>query len=185
MSEDGLPDLGSPSIICETDRLVLRRQQSPDIQSLIDLWADPAVTRHLGGPRDRVELQAAFEETAEDPCAERYDVWPLVEKATGRVVGHCGLLDKEVENKPEVELVYILTPSVWGKGYATEIARAIKQFASETMGVKRLIALIEPGNVASERVAVNLRMTLENQVVRPGGGRRKVYATRAGDATES
>jgi ribosomal-protein-alanine N-acetyltransferase len=171
--------------ICESERLVLRLQQSSDVDSLVDLWTDPAVTRYLGGPRERAELQMGFARTAEDPAAERYDLWPLVERATGRVVGHCGLLDKEVDGKTEIELVYVLARPVWGRGYATEIAEAIIQFASEKMGVKRLIALIEPGNVSSERVVAKLGMSLEKEVVRPGGGCRKVYATETGDNSEA
>ncbi|MGA9349190.1 MAG: GNAT family N-acetyltransferase [Anaerolineae bacterium] len=166
----------NPSIILETERLILRRQRASDIASLTDLWADPKVTRYMGGPRDRDWLQSVFEETAQNPYAEQYDLWPVVEKETGQVVGHCGLLDKEVEGRTEIELNYILSPSVWGKGYATEIGQAIKQLAFEKMGVERLIALIEPENEASERVAVKIGMRLEKEVVRPGGALRKVYA---------
>jgi RimJ/RimL family protein N-acetyltransferase len=99
---------------------------------------------------------------------------------TGRLVGHCGLLDKEVDGKTEIELNYILTPSAWGKGYATEIGHALKRLAFEKMGVERLIALIEPENEASERVAVRLGMRLEKEIVRPGGASRKVYVIEAG-----
>ena len=155
------------STILETKRLLLRRQQSSDIEFLTDLWANPQVTRYMGGPRDRNWLQSVFEETAQNPYAEQYDLWPVVEKATGQVVGHCGLLDKGVEGKIEIELNYILAPVAWGKGYATEIGQAIKQLAFEKMGVERLIALIDPENEPSERVALRLGMRLEKEVVRP------------------
>ncbi len=170
-----------PSIILETERLLLRRQRASDIAFLTDLWTDPEVTRYLGGPRDRDGLQSVFGETAQNPCAEQYDLWPVVEKETGQVVGHCGLLDKEIDGRPEIELTYIFSPSAWGKGYATEIGQAIKQSAFEKMGVERLIALIEPQNEPSERVAIKLGMRLEKEIVRPGGALRKVYAIEAED----
>jgi ribosomal-protein-alanine N-acetyltransferase len=163
-------------IILETERLTLRHQQASDVAPLVDLWADPDVTRYMGGPRGRAWLQSAFEETARDPYAERYDLWPLVEKETGQVIGHCGLLDKEVEGRPEIELTYVLASSAWGKGYATEIGQALKGYAFEEMGLGRLIALIEPENSASERVAEKVGMRLEKEVVRPGGELRRVYA---------
>ncbi len=169
------------SIILETERLILRRQQATDIAPLVDLWADPEVTRYLGGPRDRDWLQSVFEETAQDPYAERYDLWPVIEKETDQVVGHCGLLDKEVEGRTEIELNYILVSSAWGKGYATEMGLALKRYAFEGMRIDRLIALIEPENVASERVAVKIGMRFEKEVVRPGGALRKVYAIAAKD----
>jgi len=162
-------------IILETERLLLRRQKISDITPLVDLWTDPEVTRYMGGPRNRNLIKSAFEETAHSPYAEQFDLWPVIEKETDRVVGHCGLLEKEVEGRPEIELVYVLVSSVWGKGYATEIAQAIKRFAFEVMEVKRLIALIEPENEASERVAIKVGMCLEKEVIRPGGAQRLVY----------
>jgi len=162
-------------IILETERLTLRHQQASDVAFLVALWADPAVTRYMGGPRDRDWLQSVFEETARDPYAERYDLWPVIEKETGEVVGHCGLLDKEVEGKTEIELIYVLASAAWGKGYGTEIGRALKRYAFEEMGIGRLIALIDPENGASERVAAKVGMRLEKEVVRPGGAVRKMY----------
>jgi ribosomal-protein-alanine N-acetyltransferase len=159
----------APTIL-ETERLILRHQQASDVPDLVDLWADPEVTRYLGGPRDRVWLRSVFEETAHDPHAEPYDLWPLIEKESGQLVGHCGLLEKKVEGRPEIELTYVLAPAAWGKGYATEVGRALVRYAF-ARGIERLIALIEPGNAASERVAVKVGMRLDREVVRPGGDR--------------
>ena len=170
------------SIILETERLVLRYQSASDVAFLTNLWADPIVTHFLGGPRDRDWLRSVFEETAKNPQAERYDLWPVVEKETSLVVGHCGLLDKDVDGQAEIELSYVFSPVVWGKGYATEIATAIKQWAMEKLGIKRLIALIEPENSASERVAFKIGMHLEKETIRPGGARRRVYVVEVRDA---
>jgi ribosomal-protein-alanine N-acetyltransferase len=169
------------AIILETERLILRRQQPSDVTPLVDLWADPDVTRYMGGPRDRDWLRPEFEKTAEEPFAERYDLWPVVEKETGRVVGHCGLLEKDVGGNAEIELTYVFARSAWGKGYATEIARALKDYAFDELGIERLIALIEPENVASERVAQKVGMRFDREVLRPGGALRKVYVVETMD----
>lgn len=166
-------------IILETERLYLRRQRASDIDALTDLWSDPQVTIFLGGPRDREWLRKVFEETARDPFAEKYDLWPVIEKATGPVIGHCGLLDKDVEGRTEIELNYILSPSGWGKGYATEIGQAIIDYAFDKLQLKRLIALIEPENQPSKRVALRLGMHLEGEIIRPGGALREVYVIEA------
>jgi RimJ/RimL family protein N-acetyltransferase len=165
--------------ILETERLILRYQEASDVPFLVDLWADPDVTRYLGGPRDRVWLESELEETARDPYSEKYDLWPVVEKETGQIVGHCGLLEKEVEGRTEIELIYIMATSAWGKGYATEIARALKRHAVDNLSIRRLIALIEPENAASERVAEKVGMRLEREIVRPGGALRRLYAVEA------
>jgi [ribosomal protein S5]-alanine N-acetyltransferase len=168
--------------ILETERLILRTQQAADVPFLVDLWADPLVTRFMGGPRERGWLQAVFEGTARDPTAERYDLWPVVEKGTGQLAGHCGLLDKEVEGRLEIELGYTFAESAWGKGYATEMGQALKRYAFEGMGIERLIALIEPENAASERVAMKVGMRLENLVSRPGGGVHRMYVVEKKEA---
>jgi [ribosomal protein S5]-alanine N-acetyltransferase len=177
-----IPDTDGQGTILETARLVLRRQRVDDVAFLVDLWSDADVTRHLGGPRDRERLRAAFAATAKDPEAERFDLWPVVAKATGRLVGHCGLLDKLVEGRDEIELVYVIAASEWKKGYATEIGRALCDHALRDVGLPRVIALIEPGNEASERTATAIGMRFQREVVRPGGERRRLYAL-GGDAS--
>ena len=162
-------------IILQTKRLRLRRLQNSDVKALIELWSDPQVTKHLGGPRDRGKLKKIFEEDVKNPDAEQYDLWPVEENQSKEVVGDCGLLAKEVDGKQEIELIYIFKASAWGKGYATEIGRAITNYAFEEMKIGRLIALIEPENKASERVVLKIGMKFKKDVIRPGGAKRKVY----------
>ena len=169
----------NPLEILQTRRLILTRLQSAHLSALVDLWTDPEVTRFMGGPREREFLAEDLGKTALAPFTEKYDLWALVEKESGTVIGHCGLLDKEVEGAPEIELVYVLATAAWGRGYATEIAAALKEYAFQTLGLKRLISLIEPGNRRSERVAVKTGMRLEREVVRPGGFVRILYAVNA------
>jgi ribosomal-protein-alanine N-acetyltransferase len=177
-------DLRSDNIL-ETGRLILRVQQAGDVPTLINLWLDPQVTRYMGGPRDKARLQPEFDRVIQNPSADRYDLWPVLEKETGQVVGHCGLLQKEVEGSSEIELIYILDPAVWGKGYATEIGQALMRYAFDKLGVDRLIALIEPENKASERVAIKIGMVLEKEVVRTGGALRKVYVVETRSRSKS
>jgi [ribosomal protein S5]-alanine N-acetyltransferase len=167
-------------IILTTERLLLRRQTSADAEFLVALWSDPEVTRHLGGPRDQEWLRATFEESAVDPFREEFDLWPVVERASGQPIGHCGLLPKEVDGLPEIELNYIFARSAWGRGYAVEIGTALLRHAFKNLGLQRLIALIDPENEASERVAARLGMRLERSTTRPSGAGRRVYAIEAG-----
>jgi ribosomal-protein-alanine N-acetyltransferase len=162
--------------ILQTDRLTLTRMRPEHTAALVDLWTDLQVTRWMGGPREPTALEADLRKTSLNPTAEKFDLWPLVEKAGGKLIGHCGLLDKEIEGKLETELVYVLAVSAWGKGYATEIAAALKDYAFSNLGLKRLVALIDPASRASERVAIKIGMRLERKVVRPGGAVRWLYA---------
>jgi ribosomal-protein-alanine N-acetyltransferase len=163
-------------VILQTERLLLTRMRPAHVPALVDLWTDPDVTRYMGGPRERLSLESDLEQSAQNPAAETHDLWPLLERKSGKVVGHCGLLDKDVEGTTEIEVVYVLATQAWGKGYATEIAAAIRDWAFSTLGLKRLISLIEPSNRASERVAVKIGMRLEREIIRPEGALRRMYA---------
>jgi ribosomal-protein-alanine N-acetyltransferase len=163
----------------ETPRLLVRSLMVSDAGPLATLWADPEVTRYMGGPRNRDDIRVSLEEDAALTPTEKDDLWPVIEKATGTVIGHCGLLDKEVDGQDEVELVYVLARSAWGKGYATEAAQALRGYAFGALGLKRIISLIEPDNAPSERVATKVGMRLEKETVRPGGRLMRVYAVSA------
>ena len=164
----------------ETESLLLRPIRAADVEALVALWTDPEVTRHLGGPRDPAQLRETFEAEAGAGEARDVDLWPVVEKASGRVVGHCGLLEKEIGGLAEVELIYVFARGAWGKkGYATEAARALMDYAFGRAGLRRVVALIDPENAASERVAAKLNMRYERDVLRPGGKTLRLYA--AGD----
>ena len=166
----------------ETQRLTIRPLVSSDVAALVALWTDPEVTRYMGGPRDRSRLESGF---AEDlAVAERpsFDLWPTVETSSGQVIGHCGLLDKDVDGAAEVEVVYVIARSAWGKGFATEAAAALCQAAFGRLGLPRLIALIDPQNVASARVAEKIGLRLEKTTERPGGKIMQVYALSAAQA---
>ena len=163
----------------ETPRLLIRALRREDIPASIALWTDAGVTRYMGGPRDTALLQRVYEEELSRPEPPRHSLWPIVERATGRIIGECGLVEKDVEGRPEIELVYLLAPDVWGRGYATEAAAAMRD-AALASGIPRLIALIDPDNPASAAVARKIGMQLEREVVRPGGHVRQVYALEAG-----
>lgn len=159
----------------ETERLLLRSLKSSDIPGLVQIWTDADVTHYMGGPRQQVQLLETFEAALHNPSPGPYKLWPVIEKVSSRLVGHCGLLAKEIEGEPEIELVYVFAKSAWGQGYATEIARALKAHAAAELGLSRLVALINPENQASERVALKAGFSFEKEVVRPGNKVMKLY----------
>jgi len=161
----------------ETERLFLRLLQTEDIPILARLWSDPDVTHYIGGPHDYDEV---YEELCKDDEVKPpplLDLWVLVEKSTNRIIGHCGIIDKEIDDTTEYDLNYILDKPVWGKGYATEIAVAIRDYSLEYLRLNRVIALIDPENRASINVALKIGMAHEKDVQRPDGITRQVYST--------
>jgi len=124
----------------KTERVLIRKIQSSDIPALVEIWTDPEVTQFMGGPRDKDFLVQTFTEDVDAGQPDLYDLWPVIETASNEVVGHCGLLEKEVDGQLEIELAYVLRKSAWGKGYATEAATVLRDCAFETRQLERLIA---------------------------------------------
>jgi ribosomal-protein-alanine N-acetyltransferase len=152
----------APDVVVETERLLLRRLTMDDLDDLAVLYRDPEVRRYfpdgvLTHEQTRDELVWVI-----DVYYARYGygLWATILKETGTFIGRCGLLPWEIGGRSEVEVAYLLDPEHWGRGLATEAARAIAEYAFATLPVDRLICLVDPGNGASRGVAVRIGMTL-------------------------
>lgn len=164
--------------IAETDRVLIRLPTETDISPLATIWTDERVTRFMGGPRDFKTLCASFRQDLAAPPSS-LDLWPVVEKTSGAIIGHCGLLPKTVDGRDEIELIYVLAAAFWGRGYATEAATALRDHAFRDLKIPRLVSLIDPANTASERVALKLGLNFETSTIRPNGKTLKLYALAA------
>jgi ribosomal-protein-alanine N-acetyltransferase len=169
----------SPVSLGETERLVLRAPQEQDLEPLLVLWTDPEVTRYVGGPRDTNVVMDHFCAYAEDPMAfvesEHEWWWSIIERSSGKLVGLCSLVEKEIEGQTEIDLGYFLLPAYWGKGYASEAISQVVELAFSGLHLESLVAVIHPENTASIGVARRLGMQLERQVLRSDGVTRQVY----------
>jgi RimJ/RimL family protein N-acetyltransferase len=161
--------------IAQTSRLVIGRLRAEHIASLCGIWCDPAVTRYMGGPRDPVKVREALTEEL-NGTPETYTLWPVVEKASGEVIGDCGLLEKEQDGQKDIELVYVIGSAHQRRGFGFEAASAIRDYAFARLGLERLVALIEPSNTPSQRLAEKLGFTAGRVVTRPSGDQRVLYA---------
>jgi RimJ/RimL family protein N-acetyltransferase len=90
-------------------------------------------------------------------------VWELAVARGDRLVGRAGLACKDQGR--QAMIWYLLDPAVWGRGYATEAARALVAFAFEGLGVRRVYADVDPRNGASARVCERLGMRREAHFV--------------------
>jgi ribosomal-protein-alanine N-acetyltransferase len=153
---------GPESLILETERLVLRRLTMDDLDALAALYRDPEVRRWFpDGTRTHEQTREELAWVIDVYYVRYgYGLWATILKETGTFIGRCGLLPWDIEGRIEVEVAYLLDPDFWGRGLATEAARAIADHAFATLPVDRLICLVDPGNEASRRVATKIGMTL-------------------------
>ncbi|MDP9472557.1 MAG: GNAT family N-acetyltransferase [Chloroflexota bacterium] len=142
-------------MILETERLILREWTPEDAPVAFAIYGDPAVMRYIradGRPDPDVAhthagLQRAI---ARYPQRPGFGFWAAVERTGGEVVG-AGLL-KDLDGGPEVEVGYHLARRVWGRGYATELARALVAYGFGRLGLNRIVGVAYPENRASCRV---------------------------------
>ena len=165
-------------MILQTKRLLLRRAVRDDIDAIIHTWTDPEVMKFMGGPRDPQKVREAIEKNISS-MKEPIDIWPLVEIATGNIIGDCGFVKKKIEDKDEIEIIYILKKEKQGMGYATEIALELMDYALRNIKLNRLIALIDPLNYPSEKVALKIGMKNERMIDR-NGKTMKLYSISSG-----
>jgi len=149
----------------ETSRIVLRPFLSGDLDEYARcIFADPEVTRYLP-KRDIPSLERAERTMAyfnHHWDRHGYGDWAVTVKTGEQLIGHCGL--NYLEEAGEVEVEYSLSREFWGQGLATEAARAVVSFGFEVIGLKRIIALAVPENIASRRVMEHLGMAYEKEV---------------------
>jgi [ribosomal protein S5]-alanine N-acetyltransferase len=88
----------------------------------------------------------------------------MILKSTCELIGDCGLVRQSVDGIDEIELGYHVRRDLWGQGYASEAARACRDYGFENLKVDRLISLIRPENLASRRVAEKNGMTIWKEV---------------------
>ena len=136
----------------ETERLIIRPMEPDDASGLFEMLSDPSTWEFIGPPAVR-SLEDARELVAKKAVYNEdhgFALWTVVEKASGRPVGDCGL--QLLEGGPEVELGYHLGAAYRGRGYTTEAARACLRYGFEELALDRIVAIAWPENVASWRV---------------------------------
>jgi RimJ/RimL family protein N-acetyltransferase len=147
----------------DTARLILRRLTEDDVDHLVQLDSDPDVMRFLTGgwptPREVIEKETLPRILACSTAGLGY--WAAIEKATGEFVGWFELRPLDQEDDPvEAELGYRLRRQAWGRGLATEGARALVHRGFTTFGLRRVVAQTMAVNIASRRVMEKVGLTL-------------------------
>lgn len=155
----------SPVIILETKRLLLRRQMIEDLDDLWALYCDPEITRYIpDAPRSLAEAREELEwHMNGHPRFPELGLWATIHKESGKFIGRCGLIPWTINGQNEVEVAYTIAREYWGQGLASEAAQAILNYGFARLNLSRLISVIDPENVASQKVAEKIGMTIEKE----------------------
>lgn len=144
--------------VLQTERLTLRGHTPADYDECAAMWADPRVTRYIGGrPSTGEETWARVLRYAGLWVLLGYGYWVVRERDSGRLVGEVGLADFRREVTPSLEGApeagWVLAPWAHGRGFATEAVRAAVAWADAHLDAPRTVCLIAPENAASIHVA--------------------------------
>lgn len=152
--------------IAQTPRLILRRFRADDAAAMQRVFGDAEVMRFGSGAKSPQWVCAWLDECAQNFERRGYGQFAVVLRDADEVIGFCGLnYYADVDGRAEVEVGYRLARAWWGRGYATEAAAAVRDYAFATLRLPRLIALIDPDNAASIRVAEKIGMWYEKDVM--------------------
>lgn len=165
----------------ETERLILRRPRLDDAADLAVAYGDPETVRYIGdgSTATLAEVEEGIAHWLTRWEANGLGLCALERREDGRVLGRAGFLVwdtavwepstfAEAGERAQVEIGWMLAREHWGRGYATEAALALRDWAIAERGLMRLISLIRPGNEASIRVAERIGERHEGEVVMDG-----------------
>ncbi|MEA2712145.1 MAG: hypothetical protein QOK27_106 [Gemmatimonadales bacterium] len=122
----------------------------------------------LGGVRDEAGTRAYLERNLAHWAAYGFGLWMLRDRDTGRAIGRAVLRHLDVEGVDEVETGYGFLPDLWGRGLATEIARACVHIGRERLGLASLVGITLPTNAASQQVMRKAGLQYERDIVHAG-----------------
>jgi ribosomal-protein-alanine N-acetyltransferase len=151
--------------VLETERLILRQLNQDDAGFIFELLNEPSWIQNIGDRHIRT-LDDARAYIVNGPVASYekngFGLYRVALKDTNESIGMCGLIRRE--GLEDVDIGYALLPRFWSKGYAVEAARAVKEYAKDVVGLKRMVAIVDPANEASIRVLEKLGLQYEKMV---------------------
>ncbi|MGH9760891.1 MAG: GNAT family N-acetyltransferase [Blastocatellia bacterium] len=146
-----------------TERLLLRPWRAEDFEDYARMQADPDVLRYIGDgqPQNRADAWRNLAMVVGHWVLRGFGIWAIEERSSGRLAGRAGL--HQPEGWPGFEAGWLLAPEFWGKGYASEAARASLKYAFTELGREHVISLIVPENARSIKVAERIGERLEGK----------------------
>lgn len=148
-------------IVTETPRLLLRYFTWDDLSEIASIRADPIVMAFRGGSRTYEDTKQLFNWIFENYEKPDFELWAIAHKTDNKLIGNCGLIPQQVDGQQETEMGYLLAKEYWGRGLATEAACAVRDYGFEQLGCDRIVALIDPDNIASQKVAIKVGLKHE------------------------
>lgn len=146
-------------MILETERLYLRELVPSDFESLCKILKDKDTMYAYEGAFNDDEVQEWLDRQIARYKKWGFGLWAVVLKETNEMIGQCGLTMQPWKESEVLEIGYLFERSYWHRGFATEAAKACKEYAFETLNATEVCSIIRDTNFASQNVAIRNGMT--------------------------
>jgi ribosomal-protein-alanine N-acetyltransferase len=150
--------------ILQTARLLLRELTPQDADALALVLSDPETMRYYPARYDQDGVEQWIERNRRRYQTDGIGLWAMELTKTKELIGDCGIILQQVDGERLYEIGYHFRRDFWGQGLATEAASACRDWGFAHRKTERLISLIRPENLPSQRVAARLGMTLWKEV---------------------
>jgi len=158
-----------PGIVIETDRLVLREFISEDLAALSRALCDRETMHFYPMTFDEVATKEWIARNQRRYATEGHGLWAMDLKSTGEMmIGDCGITLQNVDGESLLEIGYHLRRDTWGQGFATEAARACRDYRFAKLNADALVSWIRPENRPSRRVAQRNGVTVWKETIHTG-----------------
>jgi ribosomal-protein-alanine N-acetyltransferase len=151
--------------VLETERLLLRQLSTEDAGFILQLLNEPSFIRNIGDRGVRT-IESANSYILNGPVASYakngFGLYLVKLKETDESIGMCGLIRRDMLE--DVDIGYAFLPKFWSKGYAIESAQAVKEYAKNTIGLNRIVAIVDPENQGSIRVLEKIGLQFEKMI---------------------
>ncbi|MGN0994416.1 MAG: GNAT family N-acetyltransferase [Butyricicoccus sp.] len=153
-------------MILETERLILRRLTQDDFDGIARTLQDPeAMYAYEHGFSD-AEVQEWLDRQLARYEKYGFGLWAVIEKATGGLIGQCGLTMQDCGGQEVLEVGYLFQRDRWHNGFATEAAMACRDYAFDVLGADEVFSIIRDNNYASQNVARRNGMAVRGAFVK-------------------
>jgi RimJ/RimL family protein N-acetyltransferase len=152
--------------ILETKRLILRQASIDDAAFILAILNEPSFIQNIGdrGVRTLGDARDYISNRLIDSYEKHgFGMYKVVLIETGTPIGVCGLVKRD--GLDDVDIGYAFPPQYWSKGYATESALAVKEYAKDVVGLKRLVAITDPKNQGSIQVLEKIGLSFEKMII--------------------
>lgn len=153
-------------MILETERLYLREMDQNDFEALSKILQDEDTMYAYDGAFNDEETWAWLDKQISRYKKYGFGLWAVVLKETDEMIGQCGLTMQPWKEKEVLEIGYLLRRDCWHKGYATEAAKACKEYAFEKLDASEVCSIIRDINTPSKKVALRNGMTVKDSWVK-------------------